>query len=131
MKQRQYYPNWREIVVYSETQPKPHVLVETDKYKAVIGGLEPGGKMPAHPEGPAIFHFLEGTGRIAVGEETGNLDEMLNKISDFYEVSIEYSVKRLTSLLEPIFLVVMGAVVGFVVASLILPMFDMMKAIRR
>ena len=68
---------------------------------------------------------------IAVGEETGNLDEMLNKISDFYEVSIEYSVKRLTSLLEPLFLVIMGTVVGFIVASLILPMFDLMKAMRR
>ncbi|MFH1783780.1 MAG: type II secretion system F family protein [bacterium] len=68
---------------------------------------------------------------IAVGEETGNLDEMLNKISDFYEVSIEYSVKRLTSLLEPLFLVIMGTVVGFIVASLILPMFDLMKAMKK
>ncbi len=68
---------------------------------------------------------------IAVGEETGNLDGMLNKISDFYEVSINYSIKRLTALLEPVFLVIMGAVVGFIVSSLLLPMFDLMKTIQR
>lgn len=70
MKQKQHYPNWKETVVYSETHPQPRVLVETDKYKSVIGGLEPGGDMPAHAEGPAIFHFLEGTGRMIVGEES-------------------------------------------------------------
>ncbi len=68
---------------------------------------------------------------IAVGEETGSLDKMLNKISDFYDISIDYSVKKLTALLEPVFLLVMGSVVGFIVASLLLPMFDMMKTIRR
>ncbi len=56
---------------------------------------------------------------------------MLNKIADFYDVSTGYSIKKLTALLEPVFLVIMGAVVGFIVASLLLPMFDMMKTIRR
>lgn len=67
---------------------------------------------------------------IAVGEETGSLDEMLNKISDFYDRSIGYTVKKLTTLLEPLLLVVMGSLVGFIMASMLLPMFDMMKILR-
>ena len=67
---------------------------------------------------------------ISVGEETGNLEGMLNKISDFYERAIGYSIKKLTTVLEPAFLVIMGAVVAFIMASMLLPMFDMMKLLR-
>lgn len=67
---------------------------------------------------------------IAVGEETGDLAGMLNKIGDFYERAIGYSIKKLTTIVEPVFLVVMGAVVAFIMASLLLPMFDMMKLLR-
>lgn len=67
---------------------------------------------------------------ISVGEETGNLDEMLNKISDFYDRSVDYSVKKLTTLIEPILLIVMGSLIGFIMASLLLPMFDMVKFLR-
>ncbi|MBL7091802.1 MAG: type II secretion system F family protein [Candidatus Omnitrophica bacterium] len=68
---------------------------------------------------------------ISVGEESGNLEGMLNKISDFYDRAIGYSIKKLTTVLEPIFLVVMGAVVAFIMASMLLPMFDMIKVLRR
>lgn len=68
---------------------------------------------------------------IAVGEETGKLDEMLNKVSDFYDISLGYTVKRLTTLLEPILLVIMGCLIGFIMASLLLPMLDMIKILRR
>lgn len=67
---KQYYPDWKEIVTYAEGRPQPQVLVDTGQYKSVIAGLEAGQKMPPHPEGPAIFHFLEGTGQMIVGEET-------------------------------------------------------------
>jgi len=68
---------------------------------------------------------------IAVGEESGNLDGMLNKISDFYDMAVGYSIRKLTALLEPAFLVVIGGVVAFIMASMLLPMFDMVKALRR
>lgn len=67
---------------------------------------------------------------ISVGEETGNLEGMLNKISDFYNMSLGYTIKKLTTVLEPLFLVVMGSMVGFIMASMLLPMFDMMKVLR-
>ncbi len=67
---------------------------------------------------------------IRVGEETGNLDGMLNKIADFYDLSLGYSIKRLTSLIEPVFLVIMGSIVAFIMASMLLPIFDMIHIIK-
>ncbi len=68
---------------------------------------------------------------ISVGEETGKLGNMLNKIADYYDVSIEYSVKKLTTLIEPIFIIIMGGVVGLIMAAMLLPIFDMVKTIQR
>ncbi|MFH1046121.1 MAG: type II secretion system F family protein [Candidatus Omnitrophota bacterium] len=67
---------------------------------------------------------------IAVGEETGALEDMLNKVSDFYDRAIGYSIKKLTTLLEPAFLLVMGSIVAFIMASMLLPMFDMITLLR-
>lgn len=67
---------------------------------------------------------------IAVGEEAGNLDEMLNKIADFYDMAIGFTVKKLTAIIEPLFLVIMGCVVAFIMASMLLPIFDMVKILR-
>lgn len=67
---------------------------------------------------------------IAVGEETGRLGDMLNKIADFYDTAVGYSIKKLTALIEPVFLVIMGTMVGFIMASMLLPIFDMIKTIR-
>ncbi len=70
MTQKMLYPDWKEIVVYSEKGPKPQVLAENETYKCVMGGLVAGNSIPPHPEGPAVFHFLEGSGRMIVGEES-------------------------------------------------------------
>jgi len=67
---------------------------------------------------------------VSVGEETGSLDIMLNKISDFYDMSLGYTIKKLTVIIEPVFLVVMGSMVGFIMASMLLPIFDMVKILR-
>lgn len=62
---------------------------------------------------------------IGVGEETGKLDEMLNKVADAYEESVQNSVKRFVSLMEPMIILLMGAVVGFIVISMLLAIFSM------
>jgi type IV pilus assembly protein PilC len=67
---------------------------------------------------------------ISVGEESGNLDDMLNKIADFYDMSIGYTLKKLIAIIEPLFLVIMGSMVGFIMASMLLPIFDMMKILK-
>ncbi len=67
---------------------------------------------------------------ISAGEETGDLAGMLDRIADFYDTYIGYAVKKLTTIIEPLFLIIIGAMVGFIMASLLLPMFDMMKVLR-
>lgn len=67
---------------------------------------------------------------IAVGEESGSLDIMLTKIADYYDTSVNYSVKKLTTMIEPLFLILVGSAVGFLLASVFLPMFEMMKVVK-
>jgi type IV pilus assembly protein PilC len=67
---------------------------------------------------------------IAVGEETGKLGHMLNRIADFYDTVIRFSVKKLTTLIEPLLLILLGIMVGVIMASMLLPMFDMVKTMR-
>jgi type IV pilus assembly protein PilC len=68
---------------------------------------------------------------ISVGEESGNLVGMLNKISNFYDRATGYSIKKMVASLEPILLLVMGAIVAFTMASMLLPMFNMVKILKR
>lgn len=68
---------------------------------------------------------------IAVGEETGKLGAMLDKIADFYDTGIDHAIKRLLLLIEPVLIIIMGAVTGVIMASMILPLFDMVKTIQR
>lgn len=63
------------------------------------------------------------TQMMAIGEETGSLDQMLDKVADFYEMDVENTVDRLKSLLEPFLIVFLAGVVGIIVASIMLPMF--------
>lgn len=67
---------------------------------------------------------------IRVGEETGNLDEMLEKIAGFYDRWVEFTLKKITTLIEPILMLAMGCLIGFIMASMLLPMFDMIKVLR-
>ena len=66
---------------------------------------------------------------VEVGEQTGALDAMLNKVADFYDQEVEMTVNNLTSLLEPLLTVFMGVGVGAMVICLYLPMFDYIKLI--
>ncbi len=70
------------------------------------------------------------TQMISVGEETGALDEMLDKIADFYDSEVTATVDALTSLIEPLMIVVMGTIVGGMIISLYLPMFNIIKLIK-
>jgi len=69
------------------------------------------------------------TQMIAVGEETGALDTMLSKIADFYEDEVDTAVDNLMSLLEPVMIVFLGVVIGGIVVSMYLPMFDLINKI--
>ncbi len=70
MDQTLFFPNWRDKVVFSAPGPQPQVLHEDAKVKVVVVGLEPGGRIPAHPGDFGVYHFLEGAGQMRVGEQT-------------------------------------------------------------
>ena len=67
---------------------------------------------------------------IQVGEQGGELERMLNKIADVFEKEVEITIMRFTSYLEPVMILVMGSVVGFIVLSICLPIFEMNQLIR-
>jgi type IV pilus assembly protein PilC len=67
---------------------------------------------------------------IAVGEETGALDLMLNKVADFYDEEVSTAVDGLTALIEPLMMATMGVMVGFIVIALYLPMFNVITLIK-
>ena len=97
--------------------------------KDIQDGVKQGESMvqrlPSHAVYPPMVVQM-----IAVGEETGALDAMLDKIADFYEQEIEATVDALTSLLEPALIVVLGGAVGGMVISLYMPMFNIIKLIK-
>ena len=66
---------------------------------------------------------------ISIGEETGELDQMLMKVADFYEDEVEQAVKALTSIMEPFMIVILGGMVGSILVSMYLPMFRIMEVV--
>jgi type IV pilus assembly protein PilC len=88
-------------------------------------------------EGIPIYKPLESepvfppmvTRMIAVGEETGDLDGMLTKIAEFYESEVDATVKALTSIIEPLMIVVVGGIVGGIIIAMYLPMFKIFELV--
>jgi type IV pilus assembly protein PilC len=95
----------------------------------VYASVKRGGSIAAPIAESDIFPPMVGH-MIAVGEETGQLDKMLGKVADFYEAEVDAKVKALTSLLEPVMIVFVGGMVGFIVISMYLPMFSIYEKIR-
>jgi type IV pilus assembly protein PilC len=89
----------------------------------VIASVKRGGTIAAPLAQAPIFPAMV-THMVGVGEETGALDAMLDRVAEFYEEQVEASVKALTSILEPIMIVVIGGIVGFIVISMYLPLFE-------
>jgi type IV pilus assembly protein PilC len=96
----------------------------------VRNSVEEGERL-AHPLKISEEFPSDAVQMIAIGEETGQLGKMLNKVADFYDTAVGYAIKKLTALIEPVFLVIMGSLIGFMMASLLLPIFDMVKTIQR
>jgi type IV pilus assembly protein PilC len=96
---------------------------------AVIESVKSGGSIAAPLKEAPIFPPMVAQ-MIAVGEETGNLDTMLSKVADFYEDEVSAAIKALTSILEPIMIVLVGGIVGFIVVAMYMPMFKVYDAIK-
>jgi type IV pilus assembly protein PilC len=99
-----------------------NVAVE-DAMEGVIASVKRGGTIAAPLAQAPIFPSMV-THMVGVGEETGALDAMLDKVAEFYEDQVEASVKALTSIMEPVMIMVIGGMVGFIVISMYLPLFE-------
>jgi len=99
---------------------------------AVLGARQSisEGKTIADPLAKSEVFPKMVTHMIAVGESTGALDAMLGKIADFYEDEVDNAVAALTSLLEPVMMVVLGTIVGFIVVAMYLPIFKVASVIQ-
>jgi type IV pilus assembly protein PilC len=109
-------------------QTAGNAVVE-DAMGAVIESVKSGGTIAAPLKEAPIFPPMVAQ-MIAVGEETGNLDTMLTKVADFYEDEVAAAIKALTSILEPVMIVLVGAIVGFIVVAMYMPMFKVYDAIK-
>ncbi|MFH1893029.1 MAG: type II secretion system F family protein [Candidatus Zixiibacteriota bacterium] len=102
-------------VVHDAIKKATVAIAEGD---TITGPLKESGVFP-----PMVVQM------ISVGEKTGGLDDMLNKIADFYDEEVDAAVAALTSLIEPVVIVVMGAVIGGILIAMYLPMFDIIGKI--
>ena len=103
--------------------------VVEDAMDRVRESVKRGGTIAAPLKDVAVFPAMV-VHMVGVGEETGALDTMLNKIADFYEEEVNAAIKALTSILEPVMIIVIGAIVGFIVISMYLPLFKVYDQIK-
>ena len=91
--------------------------------------LRRGGSMSeaikTHGDIPGTVHQI-----VVVGEQTGKMDDLLDKISAYYGLMVNTKLKRLNMIIEPVLLIFLGMIVTFLMASLLLPMFKAVKTLR-
>jgi len=95
----------------------------------VIGSVKSGGTI-ADPLGKSPVFPVMVSHMVSVGESTGELDFMLTKIADFYEERVNTAIKALTSILEPVMIVFIGGMVGFIVIAMYLPLFKVYNQVQ-
>ena len=105
-----------------------NVVVEQAMDK-VVESVKSGGTIAGPLKESPVFPSMVGH-MVGVGEETGALDAMLSKIADFYEDQVAAAVKSLTAIIEPIMIIVVGAIVGFIVIAMYMPMFSLYDQIK-
>ena len=96
---------------------------------SVTDSVKGGGTISAPLREAPVFPTMVAH-MIGVGEETGALDTMLSKVADFYEDEVDTAVKGLTSLLEPLMIILVGGIVGFIVIAMYMPMFKVYDQIK-
>jgi type II secretory pathway component PulF len=88
--------------------------------KGLVEPMESSGLFP-----PLVVQMM------SVGEETGNLDTMLNKVSDYYDMDVEYTLRNLSTMIEPILLLFVGGMVLFLALGIFLPMWNMLSLFKK
>lgn len=99
------------------------------KIEETVEGIEKGMGMTAQLAATNIFPPMM-LSMIGIGEESGRLDEMLEKTAEYYDEEMEAALEALVTMLEPLLIVIMGAVIGTIVVAMYLPMFDVINTIK-
>ena len=102
--------------------------VVIEKMKIANEGLQKGERLTGMITSTGLFPPMM-LSMVKIGEESGSLESMLVKTSDYYEEELEAAIKQLLSLLEPAMIIVMGVIIGGIVASVMLPMFELAHAV--
>jgi len=118
-------PMMRALEIVGETAGN---VVLAKAVASARDSVREGQKISAPLEATGLFPTMV-THMIDVGEETGRLSEMLIKVSEFYEREVDAAVKGLTSMIEPMLIVFMGVVVGFIAVSVMGPIFKLVSSI--
>mgnify|MGYP000987001416 FL=1 len=103
-------------------------VVVIEKMKIANEGLQKGERLTGMITSTGLFPPMM-LSMVKIGEESGSLESMLVKTSDYYEEELETAIKQLLSLLEPAMIIVMGVIIGGIVASVMLPMFELAHAV--
>jgi type IV pilus assembly protein PilC len=104
-------------------------MVIADACRTVAASVRQGGALAEPLKASRQFPPMV-VQMVAVGESSGTLDSMLGEIADHYEELVRHGLKRLTTLLEPAFLLIMGGMVALIMASVLMPLFRMVNVIR-
>lgn len=98
------------------------ILEAKEEVRKGVGLSEPLRQLRVFP--PMVISMIE------IGEEAGALDDLLDKTANFYDEEAQAALQKLTTMLEPIMIVIMAVVIGFIVIAMVLPMFDMMNTVQ-
>jgi type IV pilus assembly protein PilC len=119
-------PILQAVKISGETSGNAVVAEAMDEvYKSVRSGGTIAKPLSENPIFPSMVTHM-----VSVGEDTGQLETMFGKIADFYEAEVDAKIRALTSLIEPVMIMFVGGVVGFIVISMYLPIFALYDNIR-
>ncbi|MDI9636860.1 type II secretion system F family protein [Kamptonema cortianum] len=119
-------PMMRSLEIVSETLNNQVLSGAVDQTRLSI---REGNKLSAPLASSGLFPSMV-THMIDVGEESGRLSEMLVKVGDFYDAEVESTVKGLTSMIEPMLIIFLGVVVGFIAISVMTPIFKLVNSVK-
>jgi type IV pilus assembly protein PilC len=119
-------PIMRSLEIVGETLNNAVLVTAIDQTRASI---REGNKLSAPLAQSGLFPSMV-THMIDVGEESGRLSEMLVKVGDFYDSEVEATVKGLTSMIEPLLIIFLGVVVGFIAISVMTPIFKLVNSVK-
>ncbi len=111
------------------TAPVINNTVLSGEFVKILNDIAGGGSLGKSMHQANVFPLFM-SNLISVGEESGKLDEAMEEVANFYERETDEAIRVLTSLLEPLMILVMGAVVGFIVIAMLLPMFELNLAVK-